>query len=391
MPQHPYILPLVAVPTALEARELLRVQTATTVSAMSALQALLLLASTSLGILVVEATTRILDVTPRPLSPLPLGFYQLSDDPFVRYEFRPNFESESDPKCEDSKYCGETSDHRGYKTNSDGFRDREYKKEKPSNVYRILVLGDSTTAGNTVSRRRDLYTELLEIGLNRQSRDRTYEVINMGVGGYHTLQEVALLRHKGLAYDPDFVLITACKNDLYLHADGGMFSALTKKNPGINDIQSATGLYNWALRNSRLWFVLHHRIFREWGNQDEDSHPATDAWYLKKLGDKSVVHAGLELLQELGHQYNFESHLIILPVFKDTYLGNEKIFKETARVPYENVDDLLDDFRKADENIEVFSSDSLHMNEYGHRALSEILIPKMLDWIPPEGRAPDSS
>jgi hypothetical protein len=59
---------------------------------------------------------------------------------------------------------------------------------------------------------------------------RQYQVLNMGVGGYQTLQEVELLRSRGLKYDPDYVLIGFCINDFHLTSDGGIYPLLLKGN-----------------------------------------------------------------------------------------------------------------------------------------------------------------
>jgi lysophospholipase L1-like esterase len=97
------------------------------------------------------------------------------------------------------------------KLNSLGFRDREYELEKKEGTYRIVVLGDSITFGNTMSV-DDIYTEQLEDLYAKQKRD--VEVINMGMTGYDTLAEVSILEHRGLRVDPDLVVVGYCVNDI---------------------------------------------------------------------------------------------------------------------------------------------------------------------------------
>lgn len=94
--------------------------------------------------------------------------------------------------------------------NSLGLRDREYSPKKPPGVYRILALGDSITFGNYVAA-REPYPEQLEGMLGRLPG--RFEVLNLGLGGYDTLNEVALLEHKGLALQPDMVVVGFCIND----------------------------------------------------------------------------------------------------------------------------------------------------------------------------------
>jgi len=45
--------------------------------------------------------------------------------------------------------------------NSKGLRDKEYSYSKPDGTFRILILGDSMTAGLAVTRKK-LFTEVLE-------------------------------------------------------------------------------------------------------------------------------------------------------------------------------------------------------------------------------------
>jgi hypothetical protein len=94
-----------------------------------------------------------------------------------------------------------------YKVNSFGFRDKEYSKEKPDNVFRILVLGDSFTEGYGVEG-EETFVKILEKELNEpKSGKMTYEVINCGVASYSPLLEYLFLKTKGLELDPDMVII----------------------------------------------------------------------------------------------------------------------------------------------------------------------------------------
>ncbi len=96
--------------------------------------------------------------------------------------------------------------------NSKGLRDDEYSYEKPSHVKRILLLGDSLVAGFEVEKQELVDTQLEQL-LNRDS-DYTYEVINAGVRGYGTDQQLLYLQKEGVKYAPDIVLYVACENDL---------------------------------------------------------------------------------------------------------------------------------------------------------------------------------
>lgn len=96
--------------------------------------------------------------------------------------------------------------------NSAGFRDPEHDSRKRAGVFRVIVLGDSYLEGYSVelvdSFARQLETELRRYNLNA-------EVINLGVGGYGTLQEYLVFHHIGSLYQPDLVLLGfSFSNDL---------------------------------------------------------------------------------------------------------------------------------------------------------------------------------
>ena len=57
---------------------------------------------------------------------------------------------------------------------------------------------------------------LLVILLNAAYPQKTWEIINTGVPGYNTVMEVATMRAKGLALEPDIVILNVVTNDLNL-------------------------------------------------------------------------------------------------------------------------------------------------------------------------------
>ena len=139
---------------------------------------LLVIGSTFLALLALEVFVRMLDVPPRPLAPLPIPSYRLSANPVIGYEYRPGYKPTDRPF---------DWSHQGYTINQAGFRDYVYTKHKPAGTFRIIVIGDSTTAGNGVKALEKTYPKVLEKILNKgQGSHRRYEVLNMGVGGYHT-------------------------------------------------------------------------------------------------------------------------------------------------------------------------------------------------------------
>ncbi len=88
--------------------------------------------------------------------------------------------------------------------NSEGLRDLEHAVEKPSGVFRILVLGDSFMEANSVELDDTFHRQVEELA---RASGKNVEVINMGVAGYGTLQEYLVFQEIGHLYEPDLVLV----------------------------------------------------------------------------------------------------------------------------------------------------------------------------------------
>ena len=126
---------------------------------------------------------------------------QLSPDPRIIYEFKPDLEV--------------TFIEAPVTINGAGFRGPLYPHDKPPGTRRIVGLGDSFMFGHGVGD-GDVYLRRLEDLLNRFAVDTRFETINTAVPGYNTVMEVETLKTKGLAYLPDVVLIHFVGNDLEL-------------------------------------------------------------------------------------------------------------------------------------------------------------------------------
>jgi lysophospholipase L1-like esterase len=97
--------------------------------------------------------------------------------------------------------------------NSAGLRDDEIPREKPDGEVRILALGDSFTFALGV-RLEDIWPQQLERILNERQAPQRFQVINAGVAGYNTRQELIYLLHDGYGWDPDLIVVGFYWNDL---------------------------------------------------------------------------------------------------------------------------------------------------------------------------------
>jgi lysophospholipase L1-like esterase len=102
------------------------------------------------------------------------------------------------------------------RVNSDGLRDREHARRKPPNTFRIAILGDSYAEALQVPS-ESAFWHVLEGRLRACPAlgGREVEVINFGVSGYGTTQELITLRERVWDYAPDLVLLAVTtSNDI---------------------------------------------------------------------------------------------------------------------------------------------------------------------------------
>lgn len=118
---------------------------------------------------------------------------QESQNPRMGHEHRPN---------ESARLMGVDVE-----INSVGLRDEEPRPV--ADRHRIVFLGDSLTFGWGVAEEETFATRLEE-SLSVQTPT---EVLNFGIGNYNTTQEVELFLEKGLAYEPDQVVLFYFIND----------------------------------------------------------------------------------------------------------------------------------------------------------------------------------
>ncbi|WP_298419148.1 SGNH/GDSL hydrolase family protein [uncultured Kordia sp.] len=129
------------------------------------------------------------------------GVSKYSETEGLRYELTPNL---------DTKY--KLVD---FKTNAEGFRDKDHKPSK--NMKKVAVLGDSFTMGTGVSE-NELFVQKTEELLNVPHK--TYEFFNFGISGYGLDDYLTILKRNALAHHPDLVIVAFCaSND---HKENGV-------------------------------------------------------------------------------------------------------------------------------------------------------------------------
>jgi len=98
--------------------------------------------------------------------------------------------------------------------NSAGLRDREHSIAKPSDTIRIALLGDSYCEALQVPLEQTFWWLLQQqLPACDQFKGKQVEIINFGVSGYGTAQELITLRQKVWQYSPDIVMVLVTTNN----------------------------------------------------------------------------------------------------------------------------------------------------------------------------------
>jgi hypothetical protein len=155
-------------------------------------------------------------------------------------------------------------------TNSRGFRNtRDYPYEKPAGTVRVLSLGDSHTQGNEVQQ-EETFSAVLERAL--AARGQPAEVLNAGVSGFGTAEQLVLLENEGVKYRPDVVVLAFFANDFDdnlksnlfgLDANGNVVEKNYEHVPGVklqNFIYAIPGML-WLSQNSYFYSMLSNQVW----------------------------------------------------------------------------------------------------------------------------------
>jgi lysophospholipase L1-like esterase len=251
------------------------------------------------------------------------------------------------------------------KISAQGLRDREFSLEKPSNTYRILVLGDSMTFGWGAAADQ-VYAKVLERLLNENEASGEglrFEVINSGVGNYNTKQEVAYFCERGVGFEPDMVLLGFFVNDAEM---------TPRPSPGLlarHSYLHVLGTHGWDA-------MLRRRSLRE----------GYATYYDRLYQDGNAGwEACQQALEELADRcHDRQTQLVILQIPEMHNLGEDYPFKdvhskiaEWARSKQVSVIDPIDDFKTGDVQQYWVSAGDAHLNAKAHQIVASSIYQEL--------------
>jgi tetratricopeptide (TPR) repeat protein len=262
--------------------------------------------------------------------------------------------------------------------NSLGLRGEEITAEKPAGTYRILGIGDSFAFGEGV-KDDDTFLHRLQLRLNAGNAGPTrYQVLNAGVQGYNTRDEVVYLEHHWLALNPDLVLIVFYINDAY--DDGAILNrgqelGIYRANP------VGLGRYSYLLDLAQYKYHAYQdsRKVEAYYNQHFFSQARS---FLENPGDVkvdwTVCRAALERAGQITRQRNIKLGLVMFPeLFKlkggYPFMQVHSLVRDTCSrlgIPFL---DLFDTFRGHEPKTLWVHPSNHHPNEIAHAMAAEAI------------------
>lgn len=289
------------------------------------------------------------------------GRFQLSANPRLLFEPVPGLSFTGDPRYF-FEYEG-TGNRLGY-------RDRDHAEEKPPGTVRIAVLGDSIAAGYRIPETGQAFPALLETLLRQAGHPA--EVLNFGVTGYNTAQEVETLRSRALAFAPDLVLLAYCHNDRR-PPDPRILAALREAQGDRPVVPLAEA--NRLLTASALYRSLRYGLL---DRPERAAHPPTTDENTTGPQPGDTVEESLAELARLSRRHGFPVLVAVFPFLPKLYdrghAREHAWLAETTRKHGFHHLDLRPAFRdcRAGKNGSL-GFDRYHPTPDGHRCAAEAM------------------
>lgn len=256
--------------------------------------------------------------------------------------------------------------------NNLGFRDEDLG-QKPPNVRRILMLGDSFIESLEVE-----YVKTFPVLLERYVKERSpdWEVAVVGSQGYSTSQELLAFRKFHDVISPDIVLLCFyCGNDFednlrskfaFLN-DAGKLEIPRSEAPKWK--HTMRGLQRWLYESSHLAFLLKNSL-ESMANirLEPDSKSATkaDKAYMQEITRKLVT----KLAEEV-RATGAEFQVVVIPFRDDLMAGNQENTSFVGGVCADNNIPILDLSPLLDAD-DFFETD-VHFNLDGHEVVANAI------------------
>ena len=308
---------------------------------------------------------------PRRFLPAGVPFTYIREGSITFPVYQPNvtFSSAYDPAGDKRGYLkpdGKVT----YRINGMSFRGGPLVIEKPPAAFRVVCLGDSLTFGEGVHE-GDTYPAKLEEFLGDSIAGRTVQVINAGVQGYGTREEVALFFDRCTKLRPDVVVLGFFLND------ATPFGETVRQNDERTRDIPLSGL----ARISTIWETIERQ--RRATTLEEEYFDITRRSFDTEMWQ--VAKQLLAMMQAESRKAGFRFVVVLLPMLwglEGDYPFNDlhsRVAAACQEAGCEFIDMLPVLSGRPSESLWVHPTDQ-HPNEIAHRLiaqrLAEVLQPK---------------
>ena len=280
-------------------------------------------------------------------------------------------------------------DHDTITTNSFGFRGDDFNEEKDPNVFRIMMVGGSTTFGSGSTSDNTTIPAFLEKKFLENNYD--VEIINAGVGAASSIEEAYKIRHIYKQYQPDLFLIYDGRNDSFQHLESKELDPNISRFEKLQSQKSS--LQIWISENLQMYrtvFVLypifsHYSISMTLNDQvyEKNSEIWSDRWENiceenNEDGIKTII--TLQPIVGTGTKKLSPSEKIHSDYIK-TIKMREQLEFFAKSLPIESCMASFD-LRNALDGIEKpIYFDDCHMNDQGNKIMANQMYEKILPVI----------
>jgi len=255
-----------------------------------------------------------------------------------------------------------------YRYNDAGFRDVNHPVAKSADITRVLVIGDSVTEGSGV-RQDQIFTHYVQDFFGSR-----YEVINLGMSGLNTPQEVHLLEMEGLKYEPDVVVLNFVLNDCDFYSELRAAERFQNEKDArvglLGDMTIDPRVKQW-LKSSALIYFVKNRIeyIKGWVTGKEETNYYITLWQNPECRNRVV--AGFDHLRSLQQKHSFRVHVVIWPLLMDyeRYEFSDihsSIMEMAGQRGFQFLDLRPTYASKPHRELQVTAEDNVHPNAEGH-------------------------
>ena len=210
-----------------------------------------------------------------------------------------------------------------HQTNAIGLIGPEVSLDRPSTVFRILILGDSFTEALQIPDEKNFCRQLERL-LNDKGGAKHVEVLNAGVSGYSPIAEYQLFRKKLYRLKPDLVIVQLFANDVFEDNKVAAMSRLDQNGlpveikPYFSQRITREPKQNNFLNTIRIFAIEHSRLL--------------EFFYVKysRLKKNSPYHRQMTAKNEYNDGYQFfiitpQNELFVNEVFRhEAWLRTQK-------------------------------------------------------------------